>query len=131
VILVAGLILGARIESLARWAFMVGLILIGILPFVVLGVFLGQVVSTDAMGPVLGGGGAFLSFLGGMWVPFTPGSTLDGVGQFFPSYWIAQASQSAVSGDHWPAKGWIVVGAWTVACAVLAGWAYRRDLERH
>jgi hypothetical protein len=41
-----------------------------------------------------------------------------------------QAGHVSLGGDAWPALGWIVVAAWTVALTLLARAAYRRDTER-
>ena len=66
-IYLTGVLLGARVEGVGRWVVMSGLILVGVLPFAILGIALGLILSTDAMGPALGGAGAFFGFLGGRW----------------------------------------------------------------
>jgi ABC-2 type transport system permease protein len=129
-IISAGLILGARVEGAHRWFIMLGLTVVALVPFVVIGIVFGQLLAPDAMGPLLGGGGAFFAYLGGMWFPFSPGSTMDQVGQMFPSYWISQASLTAIEGGTWPLKAWLVVGAWSVVFLAAAVWAYQRDLTR-
>ena len=45
----AGLTFGVRIESAGRWISMTGLLLIGVLPFVALGIAIGHLLTTDAM----------------------------------------------------------------------------------
>jgi ABC-2 type transport system permease protein len=36
----------------------------------------------------------------------------------------------ALGGHAWPAKGWIVIAAWTIVLSALAARAYRRDTGR-
>jgi ABC-2 type transporter len=129
-IYLTGVLLGARVEGLGRWVVMSGLILVGVLPFAILGVALGLILPTDAMGPALGGAGAFFGFLGGMWFPFTPGTIMDHIGQLFPSYWIAQASLSAMLDVQWPLMAWVVIIGWVVGVTALAVWGYGRSGER-
>ena len=129
-IYLTGVLLGARVEGVGRWVVMSGLILVGVLPFAILGIALGLILSTDAMGPALGGAGAFFGFLGGMWFPFTSGSIMDHIGQLFPSYWIAQASLSAMLDVQWPLMAWMVIIGWVVGVTALAVWGYRRSGER-
>jgi len=40
------------------------------------------------------------------------------------------AGRSALGGDLWPGRGWLVVAAWTVVLGRLAARAYRRDTQR-
>jgi ABC-2 type transport system permease protein len=129
VIFIAGLLFGVHAEA-GRIAGMVGLILVGLLPFVALGVLIGHLLTPDSIGPALGGGASFFAFLGGMWFPLTDGSTLQKIGEYFPSYWIAQAARVGVGASSWPAKGWLVVAVWTLVVAFAAARAYQRDTRR-
>lgn len=130
IMLLAGTAFGARLHGADRWSLMIGLILVGVLPFIALGIALGQLLPGDSMGPVLGGAGALLAFLGGIWFPLKSGSVLEHIGQFVPSYWISQASRVGIGGDAWTLRGWLVVAAWSLVCVALAGWSYRRDIAR-
>jgi len=128
VLYIAGAALGVRLEA-GRWVEMTVLVLVGLLPLAAIGVALGHVVTADSSGPAVGGSAALLAFLGGAWFPLTDGVLRD-IGQLVPSYWIVQAARTGVDGQPWPAKGWLVIGAWSVACAAVAAYAYRRDTER-
>ncbi|HTX69974.1 MAG TPA: ABC transporter permease [Thermoleophilia bacterium] len=121
----SGTLLGVRLSA-DEWLRMTGLLLVGLIPFVALGVLLGHLLTTDSIGPAAGGLGAVMAFLGGAWFPLGDG-TLAQIAQLLPSYWLVQASHAALGGPAWPAKGWIVVAAWSVALIVLARWAFRRD----
>jgi ABC-2 type transport system permease protein len=126
----AGMSLGVRLSA-DNWARMTVLILIGLIPFAGLGIFMGHMLSTDSIGPAMGGTTAFLSLLGGVWFPITSSSALHDLAEALPSYWLVQASHVALGGRGWDGTGWLVVAAWAVAMALLAARAYRRDAARH
>jgi len=50
----AGLSLGVHLAP-GKWITMTVLILVGLIPFNVLGILLGHLLSTDAIGPAMGG----------------------------------------------------------------------------
>ena len=124
----SGIALGVSLPA-ERWLEMTALILVGLLPFAALGILIGHLVTTDSVGPVIGGGVSILAFLGGTWFPITNGF-LHTLGPFLPSWWLVQASHVALDGQGWGARGWITVAAWTVILSAAAGWAYRRDTNR-
>ena len=130
VLYVAGMGYGVRLPA-GSWLRMTLLILVGLVPFAVLGIVLGLTLSVDAIGPALGGFTALLALLGGAWGPLTGSSGwLHDVTELLPSYWLTQAAHTAFSGDPWPLKAWLVVAAWTLVLARLAWRAYRRDNQR-
>ncbi len=108
---------------------MTGLILVGLVPFVALGVLMGHMLTTDSIGPAMGGTTALLSLLGGVWFPVNSGALHD-IAEALPSYWLVQASHVAIGGRGWSARGWVIMATWAVVLAVGAGWAYRRDTQR-
>jgi ABC-2 type transport system permease protein len=125
----AGTSLGVRLGA-SEWLGMTGLILVGLIPFAALGIMIGHLLTPDSIGPAMGGGISLLALLGGTWFPISGHGFLHDITQLIPSYWLVQASHVAVGGHAWPAKGWIVMIAWTVVLSVLAGRAYRKDTER-
>jgi ABC-2 type transport system permease protein len=125
----AGMSLGVRLSA-DNWARMTVLILIGLIPFAGLGIFMGHMLSTDSIGPAMGGTTAFLSMLGGVWFPITSSSALHDLAEALPSYWLVQASHVALGGRGWDGTGWLVVAAWAIAMALLAARAYQRDTAR-
>jgi ABC-2 type transport system permease protein len=122
---VAGATLGVRLGA-GDWVRMTVLILIGLLPFAALGLFFGHLLTTDSIGPAMGGTTALLSLLGGVWFPINSGA-LHVVAQALPSYWLVEASHVGIGGKSWDTVGWLVVAAWAVAGTAAARWAYRRD----
>jgi ABC-2 type transport system permease protein len=125
---VAGASLGVRMDG-AHWVTMTLLVLVGLVPFAGIAVLMGHLLTIDSIGPAIGGTTALLALLGGVWFPITSGA-LQKVAEALPSYWLVQASHVGLGGAAWGVTGWAVVGAWSVAAAVAAGWAYRRDTQR-
>jgi ABC-2 type transport system permease protein len=126
----AGALLGVRLAA-HEWLTVTGLLLAGLVPFTILGIVLGHLISSDASTPAVGGIVTLFSMLGGAW-----GFQIASSGAMFefikalPSYWLVQADKTAVGGGSWPAEGWIVTGAWTVALTLIAVLAYRQDTRR-
>jgi ABC-2 type transport system permease protein len=126
---VAGLAEGVTLPA-ARWVEMTGFILVGLIPFAVLGIFLGHVLTPESIGPALGGITALFALLGGAWGPFASGGFLGSLVQLLPSYWLVRAGKIAYQGQAWPAKAWLVIGVWTLVATQLAVGAWRRDTQR-
>jgi ABC-2 type transport system permease protein len=123
----AGISLGVSLPA-GKWVEMTALILVGLLPFVAMGIWFGHVLAPDSIGPVMGGTTAFLSLLGGVWFPVS--GTLHDIAQALPSFWLVQASHVSLGGQAWGVKGWLIVAAWTAAMSALAARAYARDTQR-
>lgn len=126
---VAGATLGVRLGA-ANWAEMTGLILVGLVPFAGLGILMGHLLTTDSVGPAMGGTTAVLGLLGGVWFPIAGHGALHAVAEALPSYWLVQASRVGLGGHGWGTRGWAVIAAWTILTALAAGRAYRRDTQR-
>ena len=124
----SGMALGVRLPA-GDWLAMTGLLLVGLVPFVPLGILIGHLLDADSIGPAMGGLTAIFAFLGGTWYPLGDGVLKD-IGEVLPSYWLVQASHVATGGGAWSATGWVVVAAWTVVLTALAARAYRRDTRR-
>jgi ABC-2 type transport system permease protein len=125
---ISGALLGVDLPA-GRWLAMTGLIVVGLLPFAALGILIGHLVNTDAVGPLMGGLVSILAFLSGTWFAITSGF-LHAFGQFLPSWWLVQARNVALDGHGWNARGWITVAAWTVILSAAAVYAYHRDTAR-
>jgi ABC-2 type transport system permease protein len=130
VLYLAGVVYGVRLPADA-WLRMTLLILVGLVPFAVLGILFGHLLSTDSMGPALGGVTALFALLGGSWGPIAGSSSLlNNLAQLLPSYWLTQAAHSAFTGEGWPLKAWLVIVVWTVVLGRWARTAYLRDTGR-
>ena len=127
---VAGLTLGVHLTAKGVVQ-MVGLVIVGLIPFAALGILVGHLFTPDSIGPVLGGGVSILAFLGGAWGPVGGDhGVLHDVSQATPTYWLVQAGHTLVGANAWSSTGWMVVAAWAVVLSVLAAGAYRRDTAR-
>jgi ABC-2 type transport system permease protein len=126
----AGVSLGVRLPA-DKWATMIGLLLIGLIPFTVLGILLGHVLAADTGGVALGGVVTLFSLLGGVYgfQIASSGAGFDII-KGIPSFWLVQAAKASVRLGNWPAEGWIVVAAWTAVLTPLAVLLYLRDKRR-
>jgi ABC-2 type transport system permease protein len=129
VLYAAGVALGVRIDP-GRWIEMTLLILVALIPFAMIGIALGHLLTVDAIGPALGGLGAIFAYLGGTWYPLTDGGVMETIGRALPSYWLVQAGHVGAGGDGWGPRGWTVVALWAAASGAVAAYAYRRDTTR-
>lgn len=130
VLYLAGTSVGVRLSA-AHWLTMTGLLLIGLVPFAVLGIMLGHLLAVDSLGPALGGITALFALLGGAWGPLVTGGALLKVVKCIPSYWLVQAGKTALGGSGWPpAEAWIVIGVWTAIHAGTATRVFQRDTAR-
>jgi ABC-2 type transport system permease protein len=129
VLYLSGMSLGVRLGA-GDWAHMTVLIYVGLVPFALLGILLGHLLTVDSLGPVMGGVTAIFALFGGTWGPIATGGALHAIVQWIPSYWLVQAAKTSLGGDAWPPRAWLVMGIWTVVLGALARWAYLRDTKR-
>ena len=125
----AGASLGVRIPA-GRWLEMTWMILIGLVPFVALGVLYGHLLTSDSVGPVIGGTTAVFALLGGVWFPIGDSGALHYVAEALPSYWLVQAGRIGVGGQSWGVTGWAAMAAWTLVLVAASRRAYARDTQR-
>jgi ABC-2 type transport system permease protein len=127
---VAGTSLGVRLSA-GGWLRMTALLLIGLVPFAVIGILFGHLMKVDSLGPALGGVTTLFALLGGAWGPLATGGLFLTIVKCLPSYWLVQAGKSAGGTNDWPPpEAWIVIAAWTVVMARLAIVVYQRDTAR-
>jgi ABC-2 type transport system permease protein len=129
VLFAAGTSLGVSLSA-SQWLKMVGLMLVGLVPFAALGITIGHLLTPDSIGPALGGGVSLFAFLGGTWFPLPTHGFIHSLAENLPSYWLVQASHVALGGRPWSAHAWVVIAAWTAVLSAVAMWAYGRDTRR-
>ena len=129
VLFAAGVSYGVRLSA-SQWAVMVGLLLIGLIPFTVLGIMLGHLLTPDSLGPALGGVTSLLALLGGAYGPLVTSGVLYDVIKLLPSFWLVQAGKTALGGGGWPLEGWLVIIGWTLVLSALAVRVYQHDTVR-
>jgi ABC-2 type transport system permease protein len=124
-----GLAFGVHL-AFGSWFAMIGLILVGLIPFSIFGIMMGHLLTPDSMGPAMGGVTALFALLGGAWGPLASHGAMHTIIEALPSYWLVQAGKTALSHQGWPAEAWIVIGVWSLVLARLAVWAFRHDTAR-
>jgi ABC-2 type transport system permease protein len=129
VIFIAGSFVGVHL-TLSQWFVMVGLLLVGLIPFSVLGIMFGHLLTPDSLGPAIGGTTSLLALLGGAYGPLVNGGAFLAVVKCLPSYWLVLAGKTALGGGGWPLEAWIVIIAWTVVSSALAVRVYQRDTRK-
>jgi ABC-2 type transport system permease protein len=129
VLYAAGTLLGVRMPA-GRWLEMTALIMLGLVPFAALGIALGHLLSTEAMGPAIGGVTSLFALLGGTWGPIADHGPMHVVAELLPSFWLVRSGRVGTGGAAWTALGWTVITLWAVALVWLARWAYRRDTKK-
>jgi ABC-2 type transport system permease protein len=125
----AGSSMGVHLSA-GSWVTMTALILVGLIPFAVIGVLIGHLVTVDTMGPAMGGITSLLALLGGAWGPIGQHGWLKQLVELLPSHWLVQAGKSVMGGGSWPVKAWIVVAVWTVVLAAITRRVYELDTAR-
>jgi ABC-2 type transport system permease protein len=125
----AGVSLGVSLTA-GGWAEMIGLVLIGLIPFALLGIVIGHLAGPDSVGPLMGGLTSLLALLGGAFGPLATSGALHQVSMLFPSYWLVEAGKAGFTHQGWTAEGWLVIILWSVVLARLARIVYRRDTAR-
>jgi ABC-2 type transport system permease protein len=126
----AGTALGVRLSA-TQWVTVVGLLLVGLIPFAVLGILLGHLLNTDSSAVAVGGIVTLFALLGGVsGFQIAKSGPMFQVIKAIPSYWLVQAAKAALRHGGWPAEGWIVIAVWTLLLAALAVLVYQRDTHR-
>jgi ABC-2 type transport system permease protein len=127
---IAGTTMGVHLPAL-EWLKLLALLIVGLIPFAVIGILLGHLLKVDSLGPALGGVTSLFALLGGSFGPIFQSGFMLKLVKNIPSYWLVQASQTVLIPGGWPpAQSWIVIGAWTIVMSRLAVIVYRRDSNR-
>ena len=85
------------------------LLLVGLTPFAGLGILLGHLLTSDSIGPAIGGTTALLALLGGAWFPITGGHDADDRARRCRRTGSCGRARSGIGGAGWGATGWAVV----------------------
>ena len=112
------------------WTSSALIIWLGSLVFVAFGLFVGYLLPSDNAMQVVGPLMALLAFLGGMFIPLTPGSTMDRIGSFTPMYGLHNLALWPMGAESF--SWWWVVNVLTWLAVFLGGaaWKMGRDTAR-
>jgi ABC-2 type transport system permease protein len=117
--------------SLGGWVMAALGLWIGIIPFALIAILIGQFARPEFAQPLFMVTFLTLSILGGLWVPLQILPTwVSNVAQVVPSYWLNRLGQmgAALSGNA--VTPLLVLAGWTIVLAALIVWRYRRDAAR-
>jgi ABC-2 type transport system permease protein len=103
----------------------------GALPFMLIGLFLGFLLSSKAAIGVTQLLFFPMAILGGLFLPpqIMPGF-VQAISPYVPSRGAVELVWSATTGSAPDPVGVVMLGVWTAAAATAAAWAYRRDEGR-
>lgn len=128
-VFLAGASLGVHLSA-AQWLEAAALLLVGLAPFILMGLVIGHSLTGDTAGPAMAGTVVLFALFGGAYGGFFDQGTMLTIVKLIPSFWLVQSGKAALVLGSWPAEGWIVVAAWTVALTPVAVALYRRDTAR-
>jgi ABC-2 type transport system permease protein len=130
VLALAGTLIGVRLGA-DGWLTMLGLLLVGLIPFAIMGIALGHLISVDSLGPAIGGITSLFALLGGAFGQLVTSGVLFTIVKCLPSYWLVQAGKSALEGGHiWTGEAWIVIAVWSLVLARVGVRVFRRDTAK-
>jgi ABC-2 type transport system permease protein len=127
VAVVAAVVHGVNMP-VGHWALLVVVVVIGSIPFALLGQIIGQLLKNQSASAgqlfILFG----LSFLGGLFLPYsTLPASVQQIGRFTPTYHLVEACREVVAGQAvaWTHPAAIAISAVVIGVVVLGLW--RRD----
>ena len=122
--------MGVRLDA-RQWFVMIGLLLVGLIPFAVMGIMFGHLLKVDSLGPAIGGVTSLFALLGGSYGPLITQWLPLQIVKFLPSYWLVQAGKTALRRRRLAARGVDRHRGMDRWCSsVLAVRVYQRDTKR-
>jgi ABC-2 type transport system permease protein len=114
-----------------RWGALVLALVVGAVPFALLGIALGYWASPRGALPIANILYLVLAFAGGLWTtPANLPSSVASVSPIVPTRQFGNVLWGATEGRLWRPRDWLLLLAWSVVFAALAAWGYRRDEGR-
>lgn len=117
--------------SFAGWALAAAGLWVGVIPFSLIAVLIGQFAKPQSAQPLFMLVFFGMAIVGGLWVPLQiMPDWVSTVAQVVPSYWLNRLGQmgAALSGDILAPV--LVLVTWSVLLAVFIVWRFRRDAAR-
>ena len=114
-----------------RWGALALVLVLGAVPFALLGIALGYWATPRGALPIANILYLVLAFAGGLWTtPAHLPSAVASVSPLVPTRQLGNVLWGAAEGRLWQPRNWLLLLAWAMAFAVLAGWGYARDEGR-
>lgn len=126
----AALVQGVRLAAW-EWASLLGLLLVGCIPFAAIGVVIGGIADGDSAAGATMAAYLAMASLGGLWMPvrILP-PALRSVAHVLPSYRLAELGWRVAAGGTPPLAAVLVLAGWLVAAAGTAVGVSRMSAAR-
>ena len=130
----AGLVVAAALATTdahlapVRWVALVVALLLGSVPFALLGIALGYWASPRGALPLANILYLVLAFAGGLWT--TPAHLPDAVASvspLVPTRPFGNVLWGSAEGHLWQPSAWLLLAGWAVVLGLVAAWGYHRD----
>jgi ABC-2 type transport system permease protein len=125
----AGWFGGAQMPTSA-WVLCALIAWCGSLVFAAFGLLMGYLLPTESLLKLLNLILAALSFAGGLFLPFSDGTTMASVSQVMPTYGLAELARAPLGGGSFEIVAVVNVVAWAVIFCAAAAWRFRKDTAR-
>lgn len=113
------------------WLRLAATLLLGAVPFVVLGLVIAYWTSPKSALPVANVLYLLLSYAGGLWTgPGELPHAVVTISRYTPTRQWGDLLWSSAAGRGWAASHWLALAGYACAFGVLAAWGYRRDEGR-
>lgn len=98
--------------------------------FAAYGLMMSYVIPGENAQQIIGFSNTVLAFLGGLFIPITPGSTIDHISRFTPLWGIAKIAVAPL--DTTSVDAWAIVNAvaWLAVFITVAVWRMSKDTRR-
>lgn len=114
-----------------RWLGLALALLLGSVPFALLGIALGYMASPRGALPLANILYLVLAFLGGLWTtPARLPGAIASVSPLVPTRQFGDVLWGAAEGHLWQPCAWLVLAGWAIALGFAAAWGYHRDEGR-
>jgi ABC-2 type transport system permease protein len=130
----SGLVIGVALATTSAsldagaWLRLVAALLLGAVPFVVLGLSIAYWTTPRSALPIANVLYMLLSYTGGLWTgPADLPHAVQAISRFTPTRQWGDVLWPAVLGTSWQASHWLALAAYACAFALVAGWGYHRD----
>jgi len=131
--IVALVVLGTTSAALGatQWLRLVVALLLGSIPFVLLGLVIAFWTSAKSALPVANVLYILLAYAGGLWTgPRDLPHAIRAVSPYTPTRQWGDVLWPSVTAEPWRASHWLVLAGYACAFALAAAWGYRRDEGR-
>jgi ABC-2 type transport system permease protein len=130
-------LIGAVVEGVsldaAGWLRVTIGIWLAVIPFALIGLFIGQIGTPESMQPIMSLTMMTMSLLGGIFIPIDGmPDWLSKISHLLPSYWLGQIGRGAVTSELSVGlgKAVLVLAGWTLVLGFAVIRRYRRDSAR-